>query len=134
MTRYLSIVELLKLNRGLMESAGTTENIKKLSMIEASLARPKARWGARDLYPTLPRKGAELCCGLIKNPGFASGNIRTAHAALEVMLVLNGYEIAAPPDEQERIMLAVAGGGMNEEELTEWVDSRLARHVETGRT
>jgi death on curing protein len=64
--------------------------------------------------------------------GAALGTICIAHAALETMLVLNGYEIAAPLDEQERVMRAVADDRMSEEEFTEWVDSRLARHGETG--
>ena len=131
MTRYLSIVELLKLYRGVMESARRTANIQKLSMIEVSLARPKACWGRRELYPTLSRKAVALCYELVKNAGFAAGNTRTAHAALETMLVLNGYEIAASVDEQERVMMAVADDRMSEEELTEWVDSRLAPHGET---
>jgi death-on-curing protein len=134
MTRYLSIVELLKLYRVVMESAGRTGKVQKLSMIEVSLVRPRARWGSRELFPALSRKAAELCCGLVENPAFVSGNIRIAHAALETMLVLNGFEIVAPLDEQERVMTAVAGGRMSEGELAEWVNSRLVRHERTGQT
>jgi death-on-curing protein len=131
MTRYLSIVELLKLYRSVMETTDKTGNVVKLATIESTLVRPKARYGRRELFPTLPRKAAELCCGLVENPGFVAGNIRIAHAALETMLVLNGYEIVASLDDQERVMLAVAAGRMSEEELTEWLDSRLARYGET---
>jgi death on curing protein len=134
MTRYLSIVELLKLYRVVMDIAGRTGKVQKLSMIEVNLVRPRARYGPRDLIPGLSRKAAELCCGLIENPAFVSGNICIAHAALETMLVLNGYEIAAPADEQERVMLAVAEGRMNEEGLEQWLNSHLAQHEATAQT
>jgi len=32
---------------------------------------------------------------------------------MEVFLILNGYEINAPVDEQEEIVLTVASGGMS---------------------
>ena len=54
------------------------------------------------------------------------GNKRVGHAALEVFLVLNGYEIDATVDEQERVVLAVAAGTMSREAFTLW----LSAHVE----
>jgi death-on-curing protein len=56
---------------------------------------------------------------------FVDGNKRIGHAAMEVLLVLNGCEIAAPVDEQERLMLDVASAAMDREQLTDW----LRRHV-----
>ena len=53
------------------------------------------------------------------------GNKRVAHAAMEVFLILNAYEIVASVDEQERLMLDLAAGKMTREQLTEWRDGRL---------
>jgi death-on-curing protein len=44
---------------------------------------------------------------------------------MEVFLILNGYEIEAPVDEQERLMLDLAAGKMTREQLTEWLDTHL---------
>jgi death-on-curing protein len=38
-----------------------------------------------------------------------------------VVLVLNGFELVASVDEQEKIMLAVASGEMGRDEFAEWV-------------
>jgi death-on-curing protein len=59
------------------------------------------------------------------NHPFVDGNKRTGHAAMEVFLVLNGYEIDATAGEQETIMLQVASGELGREEFTDW----LRRHV-----
>ena len=42
---------------------------------------------------------------LALNHPFLDGNKRVAHAAMEVFLILNGFEIIADADEQERLML-----------------------------
>ncbi len=44
---------------------------------------------------------------------------------MEVFLVLNGYEIKAPVEEQEQVILDVAAGKMNREAFTKW----LVAHV-----
>jgi death-on-curing protein len=44
---------------------------------------------------------------------------------MEIFLVLNGQEIDADVDEQERVVLAVAAGEMTREQLTDW----LRRHL-----
>ncbi len=44
---------------------------------------------------------------------------------MEIFLVLNGQQIDADVDEQERIVLAVAGGEMTREQLMEWLRAHL---------
>jgi death-on-curing protein len=55
------------------------------------------------------------------NHPFVDGNKRVGHATMETFLVLNGHELRAPVEEQERVVLAVAAGTMKREEFTEWV-------------
>ena len=56
-----------------------------------------------------------------QNHPFIDGNKRIGHAAMETFLVLNGYEIEAPVDEQERVILRVASGKMGREAFTQWL-------------
>lgn len=53
------------------------------------------------------------------------GNKRVAHAAMETFLVLNGAEIDAPVDDQERLMLGLAAGRIERRHLTEWLRQHL---------
>ncbi|MGD1942053.1 MAG: type II toxin-antitoxin system death-on-curing family toxin [Leptolyngbyaceae cyanobacterium] len=48
----------------------------------------------KDLYPSLLEKAAALGFSIMNHP-FIDGNKRTGHAAMEIMLVLNGMEINA---------------------------------------
>jgi death-on-curing protein len=59
---------------------------------------------------------------LVANHPFVDGNKRIGHAAMEVLLVLNGYEIQASVDDQEHLMLAVASGALDREQLANWLN------------
>jgi death on curing protein len=67
-------------------------------------------FGGEDLYPSLLEKAAALGFSIIMNHPFVDGNKRTGHAAMETFLILNGMEINASVDEQERVVLAIASG------------------------
>jgi len=46
---------------------------------------------------------------------------------MEVFLSLNGWKIVASVDEQERLILDVAGGAAGRDELTEWLSVHIQR-------
>src|SRR5687768_14026536 len=108
--RYLSLNELLELHRRVMEQSGGLAGIHSLDAVEAALAQPQMTFGGEELYPTIVEKASALGFSLIQNHPFIDGNKRTGHAAMETFLVLNGFEIDASVDEQERIILQVASG------------------------
>ncbi|MFY9570284.1 MAG: type II toxin-antitoxin system death-on-curing family toxin, partial [Blastocatellia bacterium] len=69
---------------------------------------------------------AALGHSLISNHPFVDGNKRVGHAAMEVMFLLNGYEIVATVDDQEETILAVASGKMSREDFASWVEQHVA--------
>ncbi len=121
--RYLKVVEVLELYRQIMELSGGGVGIRDASGLESALAQPRQTFGGKDLYPTLAEKAAALGHSLVQNHPFMDGNKRTAHAAMEVFLLLNGHEINAPIDEQERLMLDVASGQMDRTQFISWMVS-----------
>jgi len=123
--RYLTLYEVLELYRGIMEQSGRAIGVRDLKALESALAQPRMTFGGQELYPTIVEKAAALGFSLIKNHPFVDGNKRTAHATMETFLVLNGYEIRASVDEQERVILQVAAGKMAREAFMEW----LRKHV-----
>ncbi len=71
-------------------------------------------FGGQETYPSLAEKAAALCFSIVRNHPFIDGNKRTGHAAMEVFLVLNGYELLVGIDEAERIILRLASGTWKE--------------------
>ena len=123
--RYLTLGEVVALHRAILESSGGASGIRDLGGLESALAQPRASFGGSDLHTSLHAKAAALGFSLAMNHAFADGNKRIAHAAMEVFLTLNGYEIVAPIDEQERLMLALAAGKTTREELTAWLEKHV---------
>jgi death-on-curing protein len=119
--RYLALAEVVELHRRLLEAAGGAAGIRDLGALESAVAQPKATFGGVDLYPTLADKAAALCFTLVNNHPFVDGNKRLGHAAMETFLVLNGAEVDAPVGDQERVMLALASGQIDRDELANWL-------------
>ena len=107
------------------EQSGGGIGVRHLGRLESALAQPRQSFGGTDLYPSLVEKAAALGYSLIANHPFVDGNKRIGHAAMEIFLVLNGYEIDADVDEQERAVLAVAAGEMTRAQLTDWLRDHL---------
>jgi len=123
--RYLTLNEVLEVHRQVMAQSGGAEGLMHLSALESALAQPQMTFDSADLYPTLVDKAAVLGYTLIRNHPFLDGNKRTGHAAMEVFLVLNGYEIRASVDEQERVILQVAASEIEREEFTAWLRTNI---------
>ncbi|MBI2883349.1 MAG: type II toxin-antitoxin system death-on-curing family toxin [Candidatus Methylomirabilis oxyfera] len=123
--RYLTLNEVLEVHRQVVAQSGGAEGLMHLPALESALAQPQMTFDSADLYPTLADKAAALGYALIKNHPFLDGNKRTGHAAMEVFLVLNGYEIRAPVDEQERVILQVAASEIEREEFTAWLRTHI---------
>ena len=123
--RYLGLSEVVELHRRLLEQTDGAAGIRDLGALESALAQPKMALAGLDLYPTLADKAAALCFSLVGNHPFVDGNKRVGHAATETFLVLNGAEIDAHLDEQERVMLDLAAGRIDRGQLADWLRQHL---------
>lgn len=123
--RHLALEEVLRLHEMGLSQADGLPGIRDAGALEAALAQPQMTFGGEDLYPTLVDKAAALGFSLVLNHPFIDGNKRVGHAAMETLLVLNGYEIEAPVDEQEHVVLCLAAGDMDREAFTAWLNSRV---------
>jgi death on curing protein len=112
--RYLTLPEVLETHECILRQSGGKPGLLNLGALESALAQPRMTYGGQDLSPTLVEKAAAV-----------DGNKRTAHAAMETCLVLNGYQIDATVEEQEDIILKVAAGKSGREAFTEWLRQHL---------
>lgn len=123
--RFLSLGEVVDLHDRLLGATGGTPGIRDAGALDSSIAQPKATFAGADLYPTLVEKAAALCFSLARNHPFVDGNKRIGHAAMETFLILNGSEIDAHVDEQERLILDLTAGRMDLMQLTDWLRLHL---------
>ena len=126
--RYLSIVEILELHDSIISSSGGARGIRDIESLESAVNQPHLTFDRIDLYPDVVSKAAAICFSLVMNHPFVDGNKRVGHAAMETFLILNGYEIEAIVDEQEKIILDLAAGKLTRQELTSWLNDHITSH------
>jgi death-on-curing protein len=119
--RYLTLGEVVALHRAVIESTGGATGVRDLPALESAVAQPRATFDGVDLHPTITGKAAALAYSLALNHPFVDGNKRVAHAAMEVFLVLNGFELRATIEEQETLFLGLAEGRSSRPELQAWL-------------
>jgi death-on-curing protein len=123
-TFYLSLAQVVELQRELLAAFGGLAGIRERGSLEASIARPAMTFGGEDLYADLASKAAALLHSLVLNHPFLDGDKRAGAAAAELFLELNGVALAASDQEFERVTLATARGEMSAEALAIWFRQR----------
>ena len=125
--RTLTLNEIFHLHNQLIQTSGGDQGIRDIGGLESAIAQPRMTFDGEDLYPTIVEKAVAIGFSIIKNHPFIDGNKRTGYAAMEVFLVLNGFEIDASVNEQETVILQTASGEFNRGDLESWVNSHLMK-------
>jgi death-on-curing protein len=92
--------------------------------LQAALERPRHKWAYGETDPA--NLAAAYAWGLARSHPFADGNKRTAWVLARLFLVLNGFRLAHGAEETIRIVLALAGGELEEEDFAAWLRARLS--------
>jgi death-on-curing protein len=123
--RYLTVGEVLGIYNRVINQSGGGVGIRDLGALESAVAQPRMTFNGEELYRTIVEKASALGFSLIQNHPFVDGNKRAGHAAMEIFLMLNGFEISASVDEQVEIILGVASGKMSREVFTNWLQTHI---------
>jgi death-on-curing protein len=99
----------------------------KLGLADSALHAPSASFGDQEFYPDFCDKAAVLLVRLAKNHPVLDGNERAAWVTLRVFIEMNSWEWGAYPsvDEAEEVVLAVAEGRRDENQVPSWLRPRI---------
>ncbi len=111
---------LLALHDAVLAAHGGTPGIADYMALEMLRARPMEIAG-RAAPSISDLAAAQLCGFLLKRP-FRSGNARTATAALEVFLTLNGQTLIAPEADLALAVQSVVSGEWPPVTFAEWLN------------
>lgn len=123
--RYLSKADLLLIHTRCLQQSGGIDGIREERGLESAMALPQQGFGDVEFYPTLAEKAAILGFAIILNHPFLDGNKRTGFLAMEMFLLINGYEIIEQVDIIEDMILRVAAGEVKKEDFTQWLIPRI---------
>ena len=78
---YLTPEQVLFIHSRLVAETGGSHGVRDLGLLESAVARPRATFDGKELYPDLFTKTAVLMDSLINNHPFLDGNKRTGITA-----------------------------------------------------
>jgi len=127
--RYLSVLDVIALHAAVTEQTGSLPApLRSQALLESATMRPQmaAHYKGADLV----RQCMLLAVGLSQAQAFLDGNTRTAFAAADVFLRLNGLAFAGEPLELARRLEDVASRESSLSEATDRFEAWLRRQVE----
>ena len=100
-------------------------HIRDEGLLFSALARPAASAFGEDAYPTLELKAAALLTSVARNHAMIDGNKRFSWYLTLAFLRINGYRVVMSNDDAFDLVLAVAHGKLELEQIA----ATLARHL-----
>lgn len=117
----LSKSQILLIHDQLISKTGGSSGLRDEGMLDSALNAPFQTFGGEDVYPSLQKKAARLCFGLVKNHPFVDGNKRIGAHAMLVFLALNGIELQHTQSELSDVILQLAAGEIEATDLLRWI-------------
>jgi death-on-curing protein len=124
---YLTPEQVLFIHSRLVTETGGSHCLRDLALLESAVARPRATFDSKDLYPDLFTKAAALMDSLINNHPFLDGNKRTGITATGLFFRINGWKLTASSEELVACTIRVAVEGLEIDELANWLRAKTIK-------
>lgn len=100
-------------------------HVRDEGLLFSALARPEASVFGKDAYETLELKAAALMSSIARNHALFDGNKRTAWILTISFINLNGFDLEMTQEEKYDLVIAVATGSIEIDEIA----ATLSRHL-----
>ena len=128
MPKFLSRFVVLALHEDMITTFGGATGVRDEGLLDSALAQPQATFGGEFLHPTIYGQAAAYLYHISRNHPFIDGNKRTACAAMETFLELNGYELTLSDEEEYQFVIQVAQGNMTKDEISTFLEQRIQKN------
>ena len=127
MIRFLSKEVILAFHDDQIQEYGGKSGVRDHDLLESALAQPQASFGGdyvhRDVFEMAAAYGFHLC----QNHPFFDGNKRTSLIAMYTFLYVNGYRINCDKKLLYAVVIDLASGKINKQELAEFLRTNTAK-------
>jgi death on curing protein len=115
--RFLTYGAVLRIHDRQLERFGGTPGLRDQGLLESALAQPEATFGGEYLHPTMHEQAAAYLYHLAMNHPFVDGNKRTAFAAMDTFLRLNGCQLELSDQQVYEIVIWLVEGRLDKQAL-----------------
>jgi len=117
----LSKEQIISMHHLLIIQSGGLDGVRDEGLLESAMNTSFQTFGGEELYPTIQKKAAILCYGLVNNHAFIDGNKRIGILAMLVFLEINGIDINSKDEELVDLGLSIASNTVGVEDIIKWI-------------
>jgi death-on-curing protein len=128
MPRFLNTKRVLQIHESQIRLFGGSSGIRDLGLLESALAMPQASFGGTLLHTDIYEMAAAYLFHIVSNHPFLDGNKRTGTATALFFLKLNGIDHDIDDDALESLVLSVASGETEKEEIAAFFRKHCPPH------
>ncbi|MEX0724140.1 MAG: type II toxin-antitoxin system death-on-curing family toxin [Gracilimonas sp.] len=125
--KFLEKEIILKFHEDQIDLYGGKKGIRDEGLLESALAQPQVTFGGEYVHQDLFEMAAAYGYHICKNHPFFDGNKRTALIAIYTFLYVNGYKITADKKSLYAIIIDLASGKVEKEELAEYLKKHASK-------
>ena len=125
MTFFLTLDIVHQIHQRMVTEFGGDPGVRDEGLAASAVAMPAQAFGGELLHRDVPSQTAAYLFHICRNHPFVDGNKRTALAAAELFVLLNGHVLKATNEELVELTLGVAEGTLTKEAVTDF----FSRHI-----
>lgn len=123
---FLDLPGVLRIHDDQIKRYGGEVTIRDQGLLQSAIAMPRAGFGGSTLHEFPHGMAAAYLFHIVSNHPFVDGNKRTGLAAALTFLTVNGLRLNAAEGETYDLVLRVARGEAQKDEVIEFFRTRLA--------
>lgn len=127
MPKFIKQEDVLWLHNRQINQFGGTTGIRDEGLLISALAQPRATFGGKLLHSTFAEQAAAYLYHIAMNHPFVDGNKRTAFAAMDAFVRLNGFRLTATADEAYSLVIRTVTREIDKPQLAEEISSKLVQ-------
>jgi death-on-curing protein len=116
--KFLTRYDIDIIHQDQIKRYGGRVGVRDEGLILSALAQPQNAFGRVEMHPTIYEKAAAYLFHLTSNHPFIDGNKRVGLVAALTFLFINGFTIKFNAKEIESLVMNVANGRANKEEIS----------------
>ncbi|MDO8717319.1 MAG: type II toxin-antitoxin system death-on-curing family toxin [Dehalococcoidales bacterium] len=117
---FLGLDEVIGIHNDQIKRYGGHAGIRDLDLLKSAITTPAVGFGGDYLYTDIYAMAAAYLFHLVRNHPFIDGNKQTGAVASIVFLMMNGIELHTDEDAFEKMVLSVAEGNLDKDEITQF--------------
>lgn len=122
MIKFLDKETVLAFHRDQVNTYGGKQGVRDEGLLESALAQSQASFDGDYVHDSIFKMAAAYGFHICKNHPFFDGNKRTALVAIYTFLYVNGYHLQADKKSLYAVMIDLANGKLEKEELAKFLE------------